>query len=52
MKHSKDLNWLSAPAFLLIVAMLAFNSKKPNTRNTVPEKIKTGTSTQVPQKQS
>ena len=49
MKHSKDLNWLSAPAFFLILGMLAFNSKKPvNVKH--PEKIKTETSVLTVQK--
>jgi hypothetical protein len=41
MKYAKDLNWLSAPAFFLIIGMLAFNSKKPGTHNLRPEKSKT-----------
>jgi len=40
MKYSKDLNWLSAPAFFLILGMLAVNSKKQNTHNRQPEKQK------------
>jgi len=28
MKNSKDLNWLSAPAFILILGMMAIQVKK------------------------
>jgi hypothetical protein len=41
MQHGKDLNWLSAPAFLLIIGMLVINSKKQNIHSRQPEKIKT-----------
>ena len=30
MQHGKDLNWLSAPAFFLIIGMLVINTKKQN----------------------
>lgn len=41
MSYSKDLNWLSAPAFFLILAMLAIHSKKQSIRTRLPEKVKT-----------
>jgi hypothetical protein len=41
MKYAKDLNWLSAPAFFLIIGMLAINSKKQSSHNQRPEKSKT-----------
>jgi hypothetical protein len=40
MKYSKDLNWLSAPAFFLILGILALNSKKQNTHSRQPDKLK------------
>jgi hypothetical protein len=40
MKYAKDLNWLSAPAFFLIIGMLAINSKKQGTHSPKPEKSK------------
>jgi hypothetical protein len=40
MKNSKDLSWLSAPAFFLIIGMLVFNSKKQNTHPRPMEKSK------------
>jgi hypothetical protein len=40
MKYSKDLSWLSAPAFFLILGMLAVNSKKQNVHSRQPEKLK------------
>ena len=43
MRYLKDLNWLSAPAFFLIIGMLALNSKKQTAQNRNPEKIKPGT---------
>jgi hypothetical protein len=39
MKYSKDLSWLSAPAFFLILGMLALNLKKDK-NNRQPEKSK------------
>jgi hypothetical protein len=39
MKYSKDLSWLSAPAFFLILGMLALNLKKDK-NNRQPEKNK------------
>lgn len=40
MKNSKDLSWLSAPAFFLIIGMLVFNSKKQSTHPHPLEKSK------------
>ncbi len=40
MKYSKDLNWLSAPAFFLIIGMLALSSKKQNSHLRHLEKAK------------
>jgi hypothetical protein len=40
MKQSKDLNWLSAPAFFLIIGMIAFHTKNQNTHNRLQEKVK------------
>jgi hypothetical protein len=45
MKHTKDLNWLSAPAFLMILGLIALNAKKPGQQNGQPEKMKKGTTT-------
>lgn len=42
MKHTKDLNWLGAPAFFLIIGMILLSVKKQNS-NRHPEKIKTET---------
>jgi len=39
MKYSKDLSWLSAPAFFLIIGMLVLNLKKDK-NNRQPEKSK------------
>jgi hypothetical protein len=41
MQNSKDLSWLSAPAFFLIIGMLVINTKKQNTHFRQPEKVKT-----------
>lgn len=41
MNYSKDLNWLSAPAFFLIVGMLVISSKKQPAHVRQPEKSKT-----------
>ena len=30
MNHSKDLNWLSAPAFFLIIGIIVFHTKSQN----------------------
>ncbi len=30
MNNSKDLNWLSAPAFFLIIGIIAFHSRSQN----------------------
>jgi hypothetical protein len=50
MKHGRDLSWLSAPAFFLILGMLAINTKKQNTHSRQPEKLKSVISVTVPQK--
>jgi hypothetical protein len=47
MKYAKDLNWLSAPAFFLIIGMLAINSKKQGVHSHHPEKSKTEISASV-----
>jgi len=52
MKHPKDLNWLSAPAFFLIIGMIAMNTKNQNTHMRLPAKIKTEVSALTPQKSS
>jgi hypothetical protein len=52
MQHVKDLNWLSAPAFFLIIGMLAINTKKQNTHSRQPEKVKTVISATAAQKPS
>jgi len=41
MQHGKDLNWLSAPAFFLIIGMMVINTKKHNTHSRQQEKTKT-----------
>lgn len=41
MQNGKDLNWLSAPAFFLIIGMLVINTKKQNTHSRAQEKVKT-----------
>ena len=51
MQHGKDLSWLSAPAFFLIIGMLVISTKKQNTHARQPEKVKTvisATATQKP----
>jgi hypothetical protein len=50
MHNGKDLNWLSAPAFFLIIGMLVISSKKPNMHTRPPEKVKTNISTVPAQK--
>jgi|GEM_PF-1724195 len=50
MQHGKDLNWLSAPAFFLIIGMLVVNSKKQNIHLRQPEKAKTVISATMAQK--
>ena len=52
MQNGKDLNWLSAPAFFLIIGMLAINTKKQNTHSHQPEKVKTVNSAAAVQKPS
>jgi hypothetical protein len=52
MKHSKDLNWLSAPAFFLILGILAFQTKKQSAHNRKAEKTKMENTVLMPQKQS
>jgi hypothetical protein len=41
MTQTKDLNWLSAPAFFLIVGMIAINTKTHNSPARNPVKVKT-----------
>jgi hypothetical protein len=50
MQHGKDLNWLSAPAFFLIIGMLVINTKKQNVHSRQPEKVKTVISATASQK--
>jgi hypothetical protein len=50
MHHGKDLSWLSAPAFFLIIGMLLISTKKQNTHSRLPEKAKTAISTVPTQK--
>jgi hypothetical protein len=52
MQNGKDLNWLSAPAFFLIIGMLAINTKKQNMHSRQPEKVKTVVSVSSAQKPS
>jgi hypothetical protein len=52
MQHGKDLNWLSAPAFFLIIGMLVINTKKQNTHSHQPEKVKPVISVMAAQKPS
>ena len=52
MQNGKDLNWLSAPAFFLIIGMLAINTKKQNMHSRQPEKVKTVISVSAAQKPS
>jgi hypothetical protein len=40
MSHSKDLNWLSAPAFFLIIGMIVIHTKNQNGHNHHQEKTK------------
>jgi len=41
MKQTTDLSWLSAPAFFLIVGILAIHSKKPIAQHRQTDKNKT-----------
>ncbi len=41
MQQGKDLSWLGAPAFFLIIGMLIINTKKQNAHFRQPEKVKT-----------
>lgn len=50
MKQVNDLSWLSAPAFFLIIGMLAINTKKINIHTRQPEKVKTVMSAAATQK--
>jgi hypothetical protein len=50
MKHLKDLSWLSAPAFLLIIGMLVVYSIRQNPRSPHSEKAKSGISALPSQK--
>jgi hypothetical protein len=52
MQHGKDLNWLSAPAFFLIIGMMVINTKKHTTHSHQPEKTKTVISAAAAQKPS
>jgi hypothetical protein len=40
MDNSKDLNWLSAPAFFLIIGMITFHSINQSNHNHHQEKVK------------
>jgi hypothetical protein len=40
--YSKDLSWLSAPAFLLIIGLIVFNIVKQNDQSVNSEKNRTG----------
>jgi hypothetical protein len=40
MTNTKDLNWLSAPAFFLIISLLAIHSIKQGTQTRHPEKVR------------
>jgi hypothetical protein len=40
MKNLKDLNWLSAPAFFLILGMIALNAKKQTRHKNQSEKVR------------
>jgi hypothetical protein len=51
MKQNKDLSWLSAPAFFLILMMIGLNTKKQNLRRP-PEKVKPEISVMTPARQS
>jgi len=50
MKQGKDLSWLSAPAFFLIIGMLVINTKKQTAHARQPEKAKTAISASAAQK--
>jgi hypothetical protein len=50
MKQSKDLNWLSAPAFIFIVGILVIHSIKPVSQRRHPGKIKSENVTAQTQK--
>ena len=52
MQHGRDLNWLSAPAFFLILGMIAISTKKQNAHSRQPEKVKTVISAAAVQKPS
>ena len=40
MNNSKDLNWLSAPAFFLIIGMIVIHAKNQNGHNRHQDKVK------------
>jgi hypothetical protein len=40
MKNLKDLNWLSAPAFSLILGMIVLNAKNKPRHKDQPEKVR------------
>jgi hypothetical protein len=50
MQQGRDLSWLSAPAFFLIIGILVINAKKLNTHSHQPEKVKTSISISAGQK--
>ena len=41
MNNSKDLSWLSAPAFFLIIGMIYIHTKNQNIHSRQQEKLKT-----------
>jgi hypothetical protein len=49
MKYTKDLSWLSAPAFILIIGMIFFSVKKQPSRVRT-DKVKTENVTGFKQK--
>ncbi len=40
MNHTKDLHWLSAPTFLLILGLIIVNPKKHTHAGGLPDKIR------------
>jgi hypothetical protein len=50
-KQTKDLSWLSAPAFFLLLMMIGINAKKQNSHRP-PEKTKPDISAVLTTKQS
>lgn len=41
MNHSKDLSWLSFPAFFLIIGMIFIHTKNQGSHSRQPDKLKT-----------